>query len=445
MARGKADRKTAQKQGSGTKRREPKKRASATAPGKPAFEIVSLNPGDDAPLAIGADGARTVIFVHGIGNKPVEETLKCQWDTALFGHPMGDRTRLAYWVNREYYPTPKDGTCRSPDHVRVDDDEVTTRAIMALARGERGDEEEAIANEIEALADTSEQKRTLQAIADHLLKAGGNGLEAPSEAGVRIKIFPIEWIRRFITPKITRAFLRDVHDFLYVDRRRQLMEQSLADRLAAGGGPFVVVGHSLGSVIAYDVLRRLDRERFPIALFLTIGSPLGIDEVQDRLKDLGAGKLEFPPCVDRWVNVADPLDVVAIDRKLSGEFAGAIKDIRGANPDSPEHPHSASGYLRMTPVQQAVREAVGVALAKLSRRSSSPAIWSIGSRAAARSCGIRSWSNSPPTSPMPLWKVTISIRSRLRSRPRSATCCGGRRSTSSRQRSIGCVDTCQRA
>ena len=45
------------------------------------------------PPAVG-----TVIYIHGIGNKPEAAILKCQWDRALFGAEMGDRTRLAYWM-----------------------------------------------------------------------------------------------------------------------------------------------------------------------------------------------------------------------------------------------------------------------------------------------------------------------------------------------------------
>src|SRR5690606_18935157 len=59
----------------------------------------------------------TVVYVHGIGNKPVASVLKSQWDTALFNAPMGDRTRLAYWVNRERYPVPEPGTCASRDEI----------------------------------------------------------------------------------------------------------------------------------------------------------------------------------------------------------------------------------------------------------------------------------------------------------------------------------------
>jgi subtilisin family serine protease len=352
------------RRGAGKRRRAGKATAPEVRTGPGTFQAISLEAGDDAPVPLGANGARTLVFVHGIGNKPRESVLKCQWDTALFGHPMGDRTRLAYWVSRDYYPTPEDATCATPDHVRVDDDEISTHAIMALARGESGDEEQAIAREIEALASSEEEAQRLDRIARKMLAHTEHVPSGPSVAGrVEGKVIPFEPLRRILAPKLTRAFLRDVYDFLYRPERRAIMEQSLFDRLAPGGGPFVVVGHSQGSIIAYDVLRQLDPGRFEVPLFLTIGSPLGLDEVQDVLKDLGGGRLEVPACVRRWVNVADPRDIVAIDRRLDGEFTGGtVEDIRGNNLDSPDHPHSGTGYLRMSEVRMAVRESVGTAL-----------------------------------------------------------------------------------
>ena len=61
-----------------------------------------------------------------------------------------------------------------------------------------------------------------------------------------------------------------------------------------------------------------------------------------------AGPLPFPPCVERWLNVADRLDPVAFDNDISNDFDGTIENISGIglNPDSPRHPHSATGYLR---------------------------------------------------------------------------------------------------
>jgi hypothetical protein len=44
--------------------------------------------------------AKTVIYARGIGNKPTEDVLKCPWDRALFGFELGERSRVACWVNR---------------------------------------------------------------------------------------------------------------------------------------------------------------------------------------------------------------------------------------------------------------------------------------------------------------------------------------------------------
>ena len=73
-----------------------------------------------------------VTFIHGIGNKPIESILKCQWDHALFGFDAGARSRLAYWVNREYYPLPTDATCSSGDKVAVEEGP-TGRALSVAA------------------------------------------------------------------------------------------------------------------------------------------------------------------------------------------------------------------------------------------------------------------------------------------------------------------------
>ena len=54
-------------------------------------------------------GAATIIYVHGIGNKPPASVLKQQWDAALFEFDLGEKSRMAYWVDRERYPVPVRG------------------------------------------------------------------------------------------------------------------------------------------------------------------------------------------------------------------------------------------------------------------------------------------------------------------------------------------------
>ena len=110
---------------------------------------------------------------------------------------------------------------------------------------------------------------------------------------MRGKVLPLPApVRRFISEKLTRAFLRDVHDFLFDAKKRDAMEQTLIDRLSAGGGPFVIVAHSQGTMIAYEVLRHLDPAKVQVPLLVTIGSPLGLQEVQDVFKAPGRASRE---------------------------------------------------------------------------------------------------------------------------------------------------------
>src|SRR4051812_49308830 len=61
-------------------------------------------------------GASSIIYVHGIGNKPPASVLKAQWDEALFEFDLGERSRMAYWVDRERYPAPLEAVSSGGDY-----------------------------------------------------------------------------------------------------------------------------------------------------------------------------------------------------------------------------------------------------------------------------------------------------------------------------------------
>ncbi|WP_460391320.1 hypothetical protein [Actinophytocola sediminis] len=95
--------------------------------------------------------------------------------------------------------------------------------------------------------------------------------------------------------------------------------------VAINGGTRVVVGHSLGSVVAYEVLYAHPEWR--IDTFLTLGSPLGNRLFRDRLRGApGLARLPRPGCVRRWVNVADTADLVAVPLRLSECADGPVVD-----------------------------------------------------------------------------------------------------------------------
>jgi subtilisin family serine protease len=309
----------------------------------------------------------TVVYVHGIGNKPVASVLKCQWDTALFGAPMGDRTRLAYWVNRNRYPKPESATCASRD---VPQEEGAGLGAFALVAAEAGEELELSGRDQKVMAEL--EARLLRDLT-------GERAEGPEA-----KVLPLPaGMRRWVTRLITKLFLKDVRDFLFDAGQRSVMENSVRERINidfdpdSSGGPFIVIGHSQGSMIAYNVLRQLQKNQCDVRLFVTIGSPLGIQEVQDVLKKLQPGaQLAVPDCVDRWLNVAERLDPVALDADLSNDYTANARGVRienivglQINPDWESNPHSGTGYLSIDHVRQAVRETAGPAFSNLVGRS----------------------------------------------------------------------------
>jgi hypothetical protein len=79
-------------------------------------------------------------------------------------------------------------------------------------------------------------------------------------------------------------------------------------------GARVVIAHSLGSVVAYEAL--WERPDLAVDLLVTLGSPLALPHaVLPRLRPAPVdGRGARPPGVARWVNLADPGDIVAVPK-----------------------------------------------------------------------------------------------------------------------------------
>ncbi len=102
---------------------------------------------------------------------------------------------------------------------------------------------------------------------------------------------------------IVRHFLEDVESYFGDVNLRSLAIDRVANEVAAAEDDVVLLGHSLGSVVAYDTLQA--RPDLPVRGFITLGSPLGLPTVLRRIADRG-----FPAGVPRWANVFDPDDFV---------------------------------------------------------------------------------------------------------------------------------------
>jgi hypothetical protein len=123
-----------------------------------------------------------------------------------------------------------------------------------------------------------------------------------------------------------------------------------------------VVAHSLGTVISYDCLKRVAATK-KIDALVTLGTPLGLSEVQDKLKPEWSKDDGYPTELPRWTNVVDRLDpVCAADPIITNDYRRhketVVLDEVVANPGVMRHP--SGKYFRQPVVQEAVRQGLGL-------------------------------------------------------------------------------------
>jgi len=102
---------------------------------------------------------------------------------------------------------------------------------------------------------------------------------------------------------------------------RQMLKQQLQSAWAQNR-PIALIGHSFGSVIAYDTLWELSHESNEsmgqVDLFLSMGSPLAMRYIRRRLKGATSeGRRRYPAIVCRWLNLSAIGEVTALDRRMA--------------------------------------------------------------------------------------------------------------------------------
>ncbi len=188
--------------------------------------------------------------------------------------------------------------------------------------------------------------------------------------------------RWFAQPSL-RAQMHDANRYL---RNRDGIGTAIRARVRApledawrAGAAVLLIGHSLGSVIAYDTLWELSREqRAPgcVDLFVTMGSPLATHFIRRRLRGCNeTGAARYPSNVRRWINFAAKGDTTALLPRLApvfGEMVGlglleSLDDYIDLenyfHADYGLNVHEAYGYL----AQPKVGEVVGRWLAEAAK------------------------------------------------------------------------------
>jgi hypothetical protein len=292
-----------------------------------------------------------VTFIHGIANKPPIEVLLKIWGDALAGAGLdlgaeSTTATMVYWAD-VIYPEPlKEGAAEEAAHNEAAAEEGATDAV-----------------DLDIANMDAEEQRWVGELAVKLAVplAAEEGLEsAPIHVQEQLERIPLPWP---VKKRIMKKLLRDVHHYLFnveftpkpggkTYKVQDEIRRRLVDVLKEGAGrsgPHVLVSHSMGTVIAYDCLKRVG-DCPAVDGLMTVGGPLGLDEIQDKLKPEWTRDDGFPHEKLRggWINVWDRLDPVcgfdpnfANDYRRGGERV--VADVQVQNPGSWKH--DISKYL----------------------------------------------------------------------------------------------------
>ena len=311
-----------------------------------------------------------LVFIHGISNKPAPDELLKIWRRVLARNEDGDpgvklssrgiNSSLIYWADVMYGEFDPDisahETIDPPAPRGVPND------IETQWRDEVDDpEEELWMNAFESVYGIDPDDPD----ADLPVEAMREGLER----------IPLPWV---IKRPFMKLLARDTHHYLFNTKfsPRKGVSYNVRDEIrnrvvetlkaaAHDDGPLVVVAHSQGTIVTYDCLKNV-AECPKIDALITVGSPLGLDEVQDKLAPGYSSDDGYPleKLTGSWCNVYDPLDIVSSPYpNISGDYLsdGTVKAADIIQRNSGLWRHSMTKYLAGNTLRNVVRDAFGMA------------------------------------------------------------------------------------
>ena len=306
--------------------------------------------------------SKTLILVHGRGFKPPRAALEAQWYAALRAGIVRDAAAAI----------PAFEQCRR-EFVHFGDE---TRATLAAA-GRRHDEALDLADLENTLAELRALPRSKDFRRERYERLPGKtpikeflaDIGAPTLAALRLED---RAIGRFL-PELVDYWRGAVSPMRRVDAR---LRETVAAALARGDD-VAIVSHCIGSVFAYNALWALSRDSAAasdqkVALWMTLGAPLGDEGVKRRLDDAGTDRARrYPSNVVAWINVAAEDDYVCHDDRVADDYRemldrrliSRIDDVRIYNLAvryGRSNPHNALGYLIHPRVSRAIATWLGV-------------------------------------------------------------------------------------
>ena len=162
----------------------------------------------------------------------------------------------------------------------------------------------------------------------------------------------------------SHAVASEIQERLVVPLRKALLS----------GDDIALVAHSMGSIVAYDVLWRFSRltdyreiwhRRVPF--LVTLGNPIGMESVRENLYDADEpDSLRYPANIEYWVNINARDDFIAHRTNIVEDFGEMrTRKLIGGMDDAPQvcnffvdeegsNPHKLYGYLNHPSVARAI-------------------------------------------------------------------------------------------
>ncbi|MET0897965.1 MAG: serine protease [Mycobacterium sp.] len=165
----------------------------------------------------------------------------------------------------------------------------------------------------------------------------------------------LSWIaaRSGLDSFLIAQIFKDVASYLDNAGTRRRVLDTVTAALPTSGA-LVLVSHSLGTVVAMDLISQLP-PALEVELLVTAGSPLGLDAVYTRLEVKGPHR---PDRVRHWLNTWYAGDPVAIGCPLSRSWTGQLQEIAVEN--SKDRAHDIAEYLAHAAVAASISQRLPV-------------------------------------------------------------------------------------
>jgi len=291
--------------------------------------------------------AKIIIGIHGLKNKPPKQLLEQWWKQAIEeglkrdGYPEKAFVfKMVYWADL-VYGEPESPEITDPESPYfLDEPYLPSGSVKELKK------------------DNTLRKKVLLFVENQIEKVFLNE--------------DLSLNHKDISDNIIHRYFRELELYYSENEEQITLKANTRARLSHlleryKYDDILLIGHSMGSIIAYDVLQ-YELKNQQVDTFVTIGSPLGFPIIRAKIaeeqkKRHNNLKIKTPESIEKaWINFADLEDKVALNYNLSRDFEASergikVQDFEIVNDyiaNGEKNPHKSYGYLRSPGLSKAI-------------------------------------------------------------------------------------------